>query len=472
MVMKKQEITLGNGFKEMVRHFLNIPLQFAGSLPYTGDIRDSVSTGIPHIIHAPNSRISRDFFTIAESLLGKTKNRSLIRETLRREILKFGKSYRQRIVEPDKQVVDPSVNATGLIRETTAPEKKEHQPLSFTTSSWSRIAIDLGTTYTRLFVNGRGIILNEPSLMCVDENTGKIVALGIEAKSMTGRAHSGIVILSPLESSAITDYTDVKKMIMEFIRQAKRSTILIRPGVILTIQPGLTNLEKRAFREFIKELGAREVHLVYQPMAAAIGAGLPVDVPRASMIVNIGGGSITAIVISISGIAAMAFDKVGGKVIDTHIIRYLKDNHNFNIGEQTAEWIKINHGQAMKTARDHKFDIRGQDIVRGVPDTISISTAEIREAIAKPVSRMVHVILDLLERVPPELAGDLVDRGMTLTGGGALLSGFDRLVTEKTGLAVHLAPNPLTATIEGAGRMLEDFQAFKRFFVQDVSIQD
>ena len=473
MIMKNQEVKYGYGFCDVVKKFLDIPARFAGSLPYETGIRDSLSAGIPHVIYTPRSPFSQSLMTLSETLLDGSIHKSLVQETLKREIPRFGRSYQQRIVEPVRRNVDPSVDAAIRVQDAAVMEKTDSRPSwSFAANSWSKIAIDLGTTYTRIFVNGRGIILNEPSLICLEENTGKIVALGLEAKSMTGRAHSGINVLSPLESSAITDYTDVKRMVMEFMRQAKRSTILIRPGVLLTIQPGLTSLEKRAFLDFIKELGAREVHLVYQPLAAAIGAGLPVDVPRASMVVNIGGGSITAIVISLSGIVAMASDKVGGKQIDNHIIRYLRENHNFCIGEQTAEWIKINYGQAMKVGRDSKIDIRGQDIIMGVPDTLSISTAEIREAISKPITKMLNVIRDLLERVPPELSADLVDRGMTLTGGGSLLTGLDRLITEKTGLTAKIAPNALTATIEGAGRMLADFNSFSRFFVQDFAVQD
>ncbi|MCK4815909.1 rod shape-determining protein, partial [bacterium] len=297
------------------------------------------------------------------------------------------------------------------------------------------------------------------------------VALGREAKAMTGRVHSGIKIISPLEYGAILDYTDVKKMIQEFIKRAKKTAILIRPSVVLTIKPDLTSVEKRAFKEFIKDLGAREVHLVYEPLAAAIGGGLPVDIPKASMVVNIGGGSITAIIISISGIVTMASERVGGKDIDSNIVRYLREKHNFVIGDQTAEWIKINFGQAMKIKRDVEFKIRGQDIEQGIPHSISINTAEIREAIAKPVSSMLRVILDLLENVPPELSGDLVDRGMTLTGGGAFLKAFDKLISERTGIKVRIAHNALTATIEGAGRMLDDLQMYKRFFIEDAEIQ-
>ena len=368
--------------------------------------------------------------------------------------------------------VDPSIYAVDKIKTVEPSETEDHfHFFNLIPPTWSKIAIDLGTSSTVIYVKGRGIILNEPSLMSVEESSGKIVALGLEAKAMTGRAHSGIKVISPIESGVIADYTDVKNMVQEFIKRAKKTILLLRPGVVLTIQPSLTSVEKRAFNEFVKELGAREVHLVYEPLAAAIGAGLPVDVPKASMVVNMGGGSITAIVMSISGIVAMASERIGGKDIDAVILRYLRDQHNFYIGTQMSEWIKINFGQAMKIQRDRRFTVRGQDIALGIPHTRTISTKEIREAIAKPVSRMLKVILDLLEKVPPELSGDLVDRGMTLTGGGAYLKGFDRLITKRTGIKVQIAPNARTATIEGAGRMLDDFDIYRRFFVDDAEIK-
>ncbi len=285
---------------------------------------------------------------------------------------------------------------------------------------------------------------------------------------MLGRSHSGIKIISPIESGAISDYTDVKKMIQEFIKLAKKFTILIRPGVILTIPLVLTSVEKKAVQEFIMELGARETYLIYEPFAAAVGAGLPVDVPKASMLVNIGGGSTSAIVISLSGIVTHNSERIGSGRIDNFIIRYLRDKHNFYIGHQTAEWVKINFAQATKIGRDNMFQIRGQDLVSSIPRMLSISTAEIREAINKPVKDMLRIILNLLEKVPPELSGDLVDRGMTLTGGGALLKGFDKLVTEHTGIKVRISPNAQTAAIEGAGRILGDLKFYNKYFVDDV----
>ncbi len=473
MVMKQGEAKLGIGLQKVVKRYLGVETEYAGSVSFDTSVRESLHSGVPHLINVPKSKSSQDIYALIPKLMGHSNDAAFIRETVQRGMRQISKSYNKRIVEPESKDVDPSVYAMEKIRGAESEAPKEQSGLfNLKRATWSRIAIDVGTTSTLIYVKGRGVVLNEPSLMSVEENSGKIVALGSEAKAMTGRAHSGIKIISPLESGAITDYQDVRDMIQEYIRRVKRSALLIRPGIVLSVPPGLTSVEKRAFREFVKDLGAHEIHLVYEPLAAAIGAGLPVDVPMASMIVNIGGGSISAIVISISGIVEMNAARVGGKVIDQHIVRYLKDKHNFLIGDQTAEWIKINFGQALKIERDRRFEVRGQDMAQGIPHTLNVGTGEIRDAIAKPVNRILRVILDLLERVPPELSGDLVDRGMTLTGGGAFLKGIDRLITERTGIKVHIAPNAITATVNGAGRMLDDFSLYKRFFIEDVDILD
>jgi rod shape-determining protein MreB and related proteins len=473
MLLKKSENRLGFGIKEVVKRYLDIDVEYVGSISYDNEIRESLSIGVPHIINSPRAISSTEVFSIIPKIIGDASNRNFMKETIHRELSSTRKTYNQRIIEHDNLDIDPSIYAVDKIKKTgEVPEKNDTSDFfkMIKPASWSTIAIDLGTSSTLIFVKGRGVILNEPSIMSIEENTGKIVALGSEAKAMTGRVHSGIRIVSPLEHGAIQDYADVKMMILEFIKRAKKSAIFIRPAVVLTIKPNLTSVEKRAFSEFIKGIGAREVHLIYEPLASAIGAGLPVDIPKASMLVNIGGGSITAIVISISGIVAIASERVGGKMIDASITRYLREKHNFIIGDQTAEWIKINFGQAMKIKRDNVFKVRGQDIEQGIPLAMSINTAEIREAISKPVERMVKVIRDLLEEVPPELSGDLVDRGMVLTGGGAFLKGFDTLVAERTGIKVTVAHNALTATVEGAGRILEDMNMYKKFFIEEIDI--
>ncbi len=468
MLLKDEESRVGRGIRDLVKRFLDIELDYAGGISFDKVIRESVTAEIPYILNHPNAKPSSEFCSAAARLL-RDGDPDRISEIVQRELRRTGKAYADRVVQSRNMDVDPSVYLADRVRNGAPEERKESSGLfAFKSGSWSRIAIDLGTCGTRLFVKGRGIILNEPSLLSLDEGSGKVVAVGHDAKAMLGRSHSGISVIAPLECGAISDYTDVKRMVNEFIRIAKRSAILIRPGVIITVPPKLTPVEKRAVREFIKDLGAREIHLVYEPMAAAIGVGMPVDIPSASMVVNIGAGSVSTAIISTGGIVAMASERSGGNAIDSAIVRYLRDRHNFSIGNQTAEWVKIHFGQALKTERDRRIEIRGQDLSRSIPGILTIGTAEIREAISRPVEEIVRVTLRLLERVPPELSADLVDRGMTLTGGGAHLSGLDLLIRERTGIPVRVAPNALTAAVEGAGRMLENFSLYRKFFVETV----
>ncbi|MCE5251132.1 rod shape-determining protein MreB [bacterium] len=472
MIMKAEETKLGWGIKEVIKQYLDIDIQYAGSISFDNIIRESLSSEIPYIINAPKARPTTELFTIIPYLLGNNTDSKGIRDIIQRQVKRMSKTYNTRVVESAQMDVDPSIYVVDKVKRVESDTQKDSDGFfSFKASTWSKIAIDLGTSNTRIFVKGRGVVLNEPSLMSLDETTGKIVALGYESKAMLGRSHSGINIVAPMESGAISDYNEVKLLIQEFIKLAKRSTILIRPGVVLTIPPKLTHVEKRAVQEFIKEMGAREVHLVYEPLAAAIGSGLPVDIPKASMLVDIGGGSVSALVVSISGIVGMESERIGGNAIDNAIVRYLREVHNFYIGNQTAEWIKINFGQAYKIGRDKRFEIRGQDIEKSIPRTMYINTGEIREAISKPVNSMLKVIMQLLENVPPELSGDLVDRGMTLTGGGSLLAGLNSAITERSGIKVRIAPNAKKAAVEGAGRMLDDFKFYAKFFVDDIEDQ-
>ena len=468
MVLKQDEAKLGHGIAEVVKRYLNVDLNYAGNISFDNIIRESLAQETPYIIYAPKSKPTNEFMAMVPEILNDTSNVHGTKEIAQREIRRLHKTYAKRVVESSADNVDPSIYVTDKLRKIEVETRKESSGIfNIRATSWSKLAIDLGTSFTRIFVKNRGIVLNEPSLMSIDTSSGKIVALGTEAKAMMGRSHPDIKVVSPMEAGAITDYSDVKMMIQEFIRIAKRSTIVIRPGVVLTIPPVLTQVEKRAVDEFVKELGAREVHLVYAPMAAAIGAGLPVDIPSASMIVDVGGGSTSALVISISGIVEATSERVGGNTIDNTIIRYLRDRHNFLVGEQTAEWIKINYAQAHKIGRDSRFQVRGQDLANSIPRTFSISTGEIREAISRPVHDILKVIANLLEKVPPELSGDLVDRGMTLTGGSAYLQGLDKAITLQTGIKVRIAPNARTAAVEGAGRMLDDFNLYRKFFVDE-----
>ncbi len=470
MVMKKDEERLGNGLTEVIKRYLDIEVEFAGGISFDKIIRKSVAAEIPYLINAPKAKPAVDLYEIMPVLLGSKSGNGTVRELTEREIKRTSKTFGTRIVESDAMDVDPSIYVVDKVRKFEYAEEKDYSGFfNFKSTTWSKIAIDIGTTTTQIFVKGKGLIIDEPSLMSIDEQSGKVVALGHDAKAMIGRSHSGIKIKSPMEYGAITDYSEVRMMIQEFIKRARRSTLLIRPGVVLTIPIGLTSVEHKAVQEFVAALGARETHLVYEPFAAAIGCGLPVDMPKASMIVNVGGGSISAIVTSISGIVNESYTRTGSRSIDEAIIRYLRDEHNFYVGGQTAEWIKINFAQAKKVGRDKKFSVRGQDLAKGIPKTMQIGTGEIRKAVQKPVNDMLKIIQQLLENVPPELSGDLVDRGMTFSGGGSLLQGFPDLVTETTGIKVRIAPNTKTAAVEGAGRMLDDFSMYKKFFIENIS---
>ena len=473
MVIKKEEEQLGHGLQEVIRKYLDVDASYCGHVSYDKAVRDSLSAEMPFLMNSPKSQPSGDLLNIVPSIIGNHTGTLNIKDIVNRELHRNSRVYNKRVLESDTMDVDPAIYVTDKVRKAGSPNSDREREgggfFSIKPSTWSKIAIDIGTASTRIFVKGRGVILHEPTIMSVDENTGKVVAIGNDARAMLGRSHAGIRIVTPLESSAITNYADVKVMIQEFLKMAKKSTILIRPGVVLTLPVGLTPVEKQAVREFVRALGARETHLVYEPFAAAVGAGLPVDVPKASMLVNIGAGSTSAIVISLSGIVSQASDRVGGRTIERSIIRYLRDNNNFHIGEQTAEWVKMNYAQAIKSGRDKRCEIRGQDLASGVPGILNASTADIRAAVAKPVEKILKVVQTLLEQVPPELSGDLVDRGMTLTGGGAYLQGLDKLITETTGITVRIAPNALTAAVEGAGRILTDSEQFGRFLISSLN---
>jgi rod shape-determining protein MreB and related proteins len=465
MILKNEENRVGLGIRDIVKRYLDVDIQDVGSISFDKIIRESVIMETPFLINAPNSRPTNEFLSLSARILTNNTDGAGLKDIMQREIKKTSNTFSRRVVQSRSLEVDPSIYLVDRIKNGDDGSRKE--PSGFfgmKSGSWSKIAIDLGTANTRIFVNGRSIVLDEPSCMSIDENSGGIVALGHESRAMLGRSHTGISIVTPMEAGIISNYTDVKKMINEFLRVAKRSTILIRPGFILTIPSGLTNVEKRAFVEFIKDLGAREVHLVYEPLAAAIGAGLPVDMPSASMLVNFGAGSTSASIISLGGIVTSSSQRIGGITIDTAIIRYYREKHNFLIGDLTAEWIKIHYGQASKIMKDKKFQIRGQHLAEGIPRTLDTSTEEVREAVAKTVDDMVMVILHLLEKVPPELSSDLVNTGMTLSGGGAYLAGLDSLIRERTGLKTSIALNAQTAAVEGIGRMLDDFRSYSKFF--------
>jgi rod shape-determining protein MreB len=326
------------------------------------------------------------------------------------------------------------------------------------------LAIDLGTANTLVYVKGRGIVANEPSVVAVQQNgreSRKIVAVGTEAKNMRGRTPAGITAIRPMKDGVIADFEITEEMLRYFIRKAHNRRALVRPRVIVCVPFGITEVEKRAVRESAESAGAREVFLVEEPMAAAIGAGLPVTEPCGSMIVDIGGGTTEVAVISLKGIVYSQSVRVGGDKMDEAIINYIKKAYNLSVGERTAEQIKIAIGAALATGENHVVEIRGRDLVGGLPKTIRISEDEVREALAEPVKQIVETVRQALERTPPELAADIVDRGITLAGGGALLRNLDALLRRETGLPVVLAEDPLTAVVIGSGKILDQLDLLR-----------
>lgn len=333
----------------------------------------------------------------------------------------------------------------------------------------SDLAIDLGTANTLVYVKGKGIIANEPTVVALQVNgkdSRKIVAVGAEAKSMRGRTPSGIVAIRPMKDGVIADFEVTEEMLRYFIQKAHNRRTLVRPRVIVCVPFGITEVEKRAVRESAESAGAREVYLVEEPMAAAIGAGLPVTEACGSMIVDIGGGTTEVAVISLKGIVYSVSVRVGGDKMDEAIINYVKRAYNMSIGEQTAERVKISIGTALPTGENHRVELRGRDLVEGVPKTIEISEDEVREALSEPVKQIVEAVKQALERTPPELAADIVDRGITLSGGGALLRNLDALIRYETGLPVVLAEDPLTAVVIGSGKILDQLELLKEVTIQ------
>src|SRR5437899_225122 len=321
------------------------------------------------------------------------------------------------------------------------------------------LAIDLGTANTLIYIRGMGIVSNEPSVVAVQQESRggkKVLAVGKEAKEMLGRTPGNIVAIRPMKDGVIADFEITAAMLRYFIRAAHNRSTLVKPRIIIGIPSGITEVERRAVREAAESAGAREVYLIEQPMAAAIGAGLPITEPSGNMIVDIGGGTSDVAVISLAGIVYAKSVRVGGDKMDEAIIQHIKRKYNLLIGERTAELIKMGIGNAYPSDEVLTMDIKGRDLVAGVPRTLTVSSDEIRDALAEPVNAIVEAVKVTLERTPPELAGDIADRGIVLAGGGALLKGFDALLREETGLPVFLAEDPLSSVVIGAGKALEE----------------
>jgi rod shape-determining protein MreB len=324
------------------------------------------------------------------------------------------------------------------------------------------IAIDLGTANTLVYVKGQGIVLNEPSVVAVDKRTDKVLAIGIAAKEMLGRTPYEILAIRPLKDGVIADFEVSEKMLSDFIRRVVKHRYLMKPRIIISVPSGITEVEKRAVRDSAENAGAREVFLLPEPMAAAIGVGLPVDQPSGSMIIDIGGGTTEIAVIALNGIVNNTSIRIAGDELDDSIIMYLKKNYNLLIGERTAEEVKCKIGSAYPLEKEESMEIKGRDLVAGVPKTMKVTSSQIREAIAEPVASIVEAVRQALELTPPELASDILDRGIIMTGGGAMLRGLDKRLRQETNLPVIVADDPLTCVVRGAGRCLENLPQFSK----------
>jgi rod shape-determining protein MreB len=327
------------------------------------------------------------------------------------------------------------------------------------------LAVDLGTANTLIYVRGMGIVSNEPSVVAVQQDSRggkKVLAIGKEAKEMLGRTPGNIVAIRPMKDGVIADFEITAAMLRYFIRAAHNRATLVKPRIIIGIPWGITEVERRAVREAAKSAGAREVYLIEQPIAAAIGAGLPITEPSGNMIVDIGGGTCDVAVISLAGIVCAKSVRVGGDKMDEAIIQHIRRRYNLLIGERTAELIKMSIGNAYPSDEVLTMDIKGRDLVAGVPRKLTVSSDEVRDALADPINAIVEAVKGTLERTPPELAGDVADRGIVLAGGGALLKGLDVLLREETGLPVFLAEDPLSSVVIGAGKALEELDILRQ----------
>lgn len=331
------------------------------------------------------------------------------------------------------------------------------------------LAIDLGTANTLVYVKGKGIVTNEPSVVAVRSDTkgGKrILAVGVEAKNMLGRTPGSIVAIRPMKDGVIADFEITEAMLRYFIERAHNRRTMVKPRIIICVPYGITEVEKRAVRESAESAGAREVHLIEEPMAAAIGAGLPITEPSGNMIIDIGGGTTEVAVISLAGIVYSKSVRVGGDKMDEAIVNYLKRKYNLLIGERTAEQIKIEIGTAYPDEKERKMNVKGRDLVAGIPKTIEVVSEEIREAISEPVSNIVEAVRVALEKTPPELAADIVDKGIVLAGGGALIRNLDVLLREETGLPIMVAEDPLSAVVLGSGKALDQIDVLDNVAMQ------
>ena len=326
----------------------------------------------------------------------------------------------------------------------------------------SEIAVDLGTSNTLIYVRGEGIVLNEPSVVAVEKGSGKVKGIGLEAKRMLGRTPDGIIAVRPLKDGVIADFDVTEKMLRYFLSSIiNKHFFRVKPKVVVCVPSGITEVEKRAVRDSAQSAGAKEVYMVAEPMAAAIGVGLPVETPTGNMVIDIGGGTTEIAVIALSGIVSDTSIRTGGDEMDQAIVQFMRKNYNLLIGEPTAEAIKIQVGSAAPVNDEREMEAKGRDLVSGIPKVVRVHSSEIREAIQEPIQQIVDAVRRALEITPPELASDIVDRGIVMAGGGSLIRGLDVLLSQETSLPIRVDEDPLTCVVRGTGRILDDPEKYR-----------
>lgn len=327
------------------------------------------------------------------------------------------------------------------------------------------MGIDLGTATTLVFVKGEGVVLCQPSVVAIERGTSHVLAVGDEAKHMLGRTPGNIIAIRPMKDGVISDFEITEAMLRYFIKKVHHRKVLVRPRIVIAIPSGITEVEKRAVKDSAERAGAREVFLIEEPIAAAIGVGLPIQEPIGNMIIDIGGGTTEIAVISLAGVVFSKSIRIGGDEMNDAIIEYLKKTYNLMIGERSAEDIKIKIGSAYPLEEEMSMEVKGRDLVAGLPKTVTITSEEIRESLQEPLRAILEVTKISLERTPPELAADLIDHGIVMAGGGSLLRGLDKLISEETGLPVHITDDPVTAVANGTGVVLSEIQYLKKVTV-------